>query len=56
MVHIKVDDEIGVQSLFGVSNLVIILHFYWKENPDALAIVVIDQELMCVCVADEPLQ
>jgi hypothetical protein len=56
MVLIKVDDEIGVQSLFRVSELVIILHLYRKENPDTLAIVVIDQELLCVCVVDEPLQ
>jgi hypothetical protein len=56
MVCIKVDDEIGVQSLFGISKLVIILHFYQKENPDTLVIVIIDQELLCVYVADEPLQ
>jgi hypothetical protein len=56
MALIKVDDEIGTQSLFRVFELVIIMHLYRKENPDTLAIVIIDQALLCVHVVDEPLQ
>ena len=56
MVLIKVDEEIDVQSLFQVSELVIILHLYWKENLDTLSIDVINQILMCVHVIDDPLQ
>jgi hypothetical protein len=50
MVLIKFDNEINVQSLFRVSKLVIILHLYWKENPDTLTIDVINQTLLRVSV------
>jgi hypothetical protein len=53
---IKVDYEIDIQSLFQVSDLVIILHLYRKENPDTLAIVIVDQALLCVHVVDQTLQ
>jgi hypothetical protein len=39
-----------------VSELVVILHLHWKENPDTLAIVIINQTSLCVCVVDKPLQ
>ena len=48
-------EEIGVQSLLRVSKLVITLHLYRKENPDTLAIVIIDQTYLCVSVVDKPL-
>jgi hypothetical protein len=56
MALIKFDDEIGVQSLFRVSELVVIMHLYQKENPDTLTIVIIDQELLCLRVVNETLQ
>ena len=49
-------NKIGVQLLLWVSELVVILHFHQKENPDTLAIVVINQTSLCVCVVDNPFQ
>jgi hypothetical protein len=54
MVFIKFDDKISIQSLFRVSELVIILHLHREEKPNTLAIVIVDHELLCVHVADEP--
>jgi hypothetical protein len=53
---IEVYEEIDVHSLLWVSDLIINMHLYQKENPDTLAIVIVDQALLCVHVVDEPLQ
>jgi hypothetical protein len=56
VVIIKVNDEISVHSLLWVSELLIFLHLYKKKNFVTLTIFIVDQELLCVCVVDEPLQ
>jgi hypothetical protein len=56
MFLIEVYNKIGVKPLLWVSELVVILHFHRKENPDTLAIVVINQTSLCVHVVDKPLQ
>jgi hypothetical protein len=56
IVLINFDDKIGVQSLFRVFGLVIILHLYWKENPNTFSIFIVDQAFLGVCVVNNPLQ
>jgi hypothetical protein len=53
---IEAYNKIGVQPLLWLSELVVILNLHWKENPDTLAIVVINQTSLCVSVIDKPLQ
>jgi hypothetical protein len=55
MFLVEAHNKIGVQPLLWLSELVLIMNLHWKENPDTLTIVFINQTYLCFSVIDKPL-
>jgi hypothetical protein len=53
---IKLHNKILVQTFIWLPELVILLDFYWEENPDDLTIIIINYTLLCIAVINEPFQ